>query len=134
MNTFDAEGKSDSISSRGAGHAPHIFANGFHYNDKGVMDLLRLGNSLWEGSTVNSRFQTTQITLGTASGGSELLKLDYNYGSTGNNGNVQSQTITVPTIGTATGFVTTQSYTYDALNRLATAEEKQYGMSTPDWR
>jgi RHS repeat-associated protein len=134
MNTFDAEGKNDSISSRGAGHAPHIFANGFHYNDKGVMDRLRLGNGLWEGSSVNSRYQPTQITLGTSAGGSELLKLDYNYGSGGNNGNVLSQTITVPTIGTATGFVTTQAYTYDSLNRLATVEEKQYDQSTADWR
>jgi hypothetical protein len=40
----------------------------------------------------------------------------------------------VPTIGTATGFVTTQAYTYDSLNRLATVEEKQFGMSTADWR
>jgi RHS repeat-associated protein len=134
MNTFDAEGKVDSVSSRGAGHAPHIFANGFHYNDKGVMDRLRLGNGLWEGRTVNNRYQPIQITLGTSSGGSELLKLDYNYGSAGNNGNVQSQTITVPTIGTATGFVTTQAYYYDALDRLASVEEKQYGITTPDWR
>jgi RHS repeat-associated protein len=134
QSAFDSEGKVGSVSSRGAGHAPHIFANAFHYNDKGVMDRLRLGNGLWEGSTINSRYQTTQITLGTSSGGTELLKLDYNYGSNGNNGNVLSQTITVPTIGTATGFVTTQAYTYDALNRLATVAETQYGQTTADWR
>jgi RHS repeat-associated protein len=133
MDTFDSEGKVDSVSSRGAGHAPHIFANGFHYNDKGVMDRLRLGNGLWEGGTINNRYQPTQITLGTSSGGSELLKLDYNYGSNDNNGNVLSQTITVPTIGTATGFVTTQAYTYDSLNRLATVAETQYGQTTADW-
>jgi hypothetical protein len=79
MNTFDTNGRVDSVSSRGSGHAPHILANAFHYNDKGVMDRLRLGNGLWEGSTVNSRYQTTQITLGSSAGGSELLKLDYNY-------------------------------------------------------
>jgi hypothetical protein len=116
------------------GHVSQIYANGFHYSDKCVMDRLRLGNGLWEGGTINSRYQPTQITLGTSSGGSELLKLDYNYGSNGNNGNVLSQTITVPTIGTATGFVTTQAYTYDALNRLATVAETQYGQSTPDWQ
>jgi RHS repeat-associated protein len=38
------------------------------------------------------------------------------------------------TIGTATGFVTTQAYTYDSLNRLATVAETQYGQTTPDWR
>lgn len=45
-----------------------------------------------------------------------------------------SQTITIPSIGSATGFVTTQAYTYDSLNRLATVAETQYGQSTPDWR
>lgn len=134
MNTFDSEGKNDSVSSRGNGHAPRIHANAFHYNDKGVLDRLRLGNGLWEGMTANNRFQTTQITLGTTSGGNDLLKLDYNYGSTANNGNVLNQTITVPTIGSATGFVATQDYTYDQLNRLATVAETQYGLTTPDWR
>ena len=40
-----------------------------------------------------------------------------------NNGNVKSQTITTPTIGTNQGFVATQIYAYDSLNRLKSAVE-----------
>ncbi|HET8670480.1 MAG TPA: RHS repeat-associated core domain-containing protein, partial [Candidatus Saccharimonadales bacterium] len=52
-----------------------------------------------------------------------ILKLNYGYGTTDNNGNVQSQTITVPTVGNVNGFAATQTYTYDSLNRLETAQE-----------
>jgi RHS repeat-associated protein len=49
--------------------------------------------------------------------------LDYDYGSTNNNGNLLSHTLTVPTIGTVTGFTATQTYAYDSLNRLSIASE-----------
>jgi hypothetical protein len=55
--------------------------------------------------------------------GVNRLKLNYTYGTTTNNGNVLTHTITVPTIGAATGFTATQSYTYDELNRLEVAQE-----------
>jgi RHS repeat-associated protein len=42
---------------------------------------------------------------------------------TQSNGNVLSQTITVPTVGQTDGFVATQSFEYDTLNRLQSAEE-----------
>ena len=52
------------------------------------------------------------------------MKLSYAYGSTDNNGNVKSQTITVPTVGAVTGTTLNQCYTYDEFNRLKTAEER----------
>ena len=63
--------------------------------------------------------------------GKELLKLDYTYrvvennqlNTAKNNGNIQSQTITVPTVGTSTGFTAVQTYTYDSLNRIDDAKE-----------
>jgi RHS repeat-associated protein len=56
------------------------------------------------------------------------LKLEYDYGTTDNNGNVKSQTITVPTmmmpnVGLVQGFTATQTYSYDELNRLKSAIE-----------
>ncbi len=48
---------------------------------------------------------------------SSLLKLQYGYGTTANNGNVLTQTITIG------ATVMNQSYVYDALNRLQTAQE-----------
>jgi hypothetical protein len=54
-----------------------------------------------------------------------LLQLSYRYETmTGaqsnhdNNGNVLSQTITVPATGTVAGFTATQTYGYDGFNRL----------------
>jgi hypothetical protein len=43
--------------------------------------------------------------------------------TTDNNGNVLSQAITVPTVGTTLGFIANQTYNYDFLNRLKHATE-----------
>jgi RHS repeat-associated protein len=55
-----------------------------------------------------------------------LLKLNYSYGTTANNGNVQSQMITVP--GLSQPFI--QNYTYDSLNRLLSATETNNSAQT----
>jgi RHS repeat-associated protein len=57
---------------------------------------MRLGNGLWETTQFNSRLQPTQIGLGSGSQTQDKVRLDYSYGTTQNNGNVLSQTITVP--------------------------------------
>jgi hypothetical protein len=59
--------------------------------------------------------------LGTVQNGTDKLKLDYEYNSSGqndNNGNVLKQTITVPTVGTNNGFAAVQTYTYDSLGSV----------------
>ena len=71
----------------------------------------------------------TAIRLGTSTStncanttGTDLLNLAYSYGTTNNNGNVQSQTIVRP-VGTWT-----QSYSYtDGVNRLTSASESGTG-------
>jgi|GEM_PF-3194698 len=84
---------------------------------------MKLGNGRWEHTTYEpKRLQPTLIGLGTSSTDSSLLELDYTYGTTTNNGNVMSQTITAPKTGTGT-LILTQNYSYDALNRLSVAEE-----------
>ena len=99
------------------------YADSFTYTAAGAVSSMQLGNGKWESTTFNSRLQPTQIALGTVQNGTDKLKLDFSYGTTQNNGNVQSQTITVPTVSTTAGFTATQSYTYDSLNRLKSAEE-----------
>ena len=84
---------------------------------------MQLGNGKWESTRFNSRLQPTQIALGTVQSRTDKFRLDYSYGTTTNNGNVQSQTIAVPTVGSNQGFTATQSYTYDSLNRLKDAKE-----------
>ncbi len=95
----------------------------FTYNAAGAVTSMQLGNGRWESTQFNSRLQPTQIALGATTGATDLLKLDYSYGTTNNNGNVLSQTITVPTVGINTGFTAVQNYSYDSLNRLTQATE-----------
>ena len=87
------------------------------YTSHGAISAMKLGNGLWEHTSFNSRLQPTLIGLGTSSTDSSKLALGYAYGTTDNNGNVQSQTITAPNL------TLTQSYHYDALNRLSQAQE-----------
>lgn len=109
-----------------AGASSTDATNRLQYAVTGMIQTMKLGNNLWERTTFNSRFQPTQIALGTSSTDSSKLKIDNAYGvlvngvldSTKNNGNVQSQVITLP------GLTLTQSFVYDELNRLKSAEEK----------
>lgn len=71
-----------------------------------------------------------QIALGNVQNATDQLKLNFTYNTTtggtpnaDNNGNVLSQTITVPTVGSNQGFTAVQTYTYDALNRIKDAKE-----------
>lgn len=108
-----------------AGAAASDTANRIQYTAHGAISTMRLGNALWEHTNFNPRLQPTQIGLGTASNNSSVLQLDYSYGTTNNNGNLQTQTITLPG-----GLILTQSYTYDYLNRLLTAQEMNGGNSS----
>jgi RHS repeat-associated protein len=92
------------------------------------MTSVQLGNGRWESTQFNNRLQPTQIALGTTQGATDLLKLEYGYGTTDNNGNVQLQKITVPGVA----FPYWQIYTYDELNRLKAAVETQNLSQT--WR
>ncbi len=84
---------------------------------------MKLGNGKFENTQFNSRLQPIQIGLGASASTQNLLKLNFDYGTTDNNGNVKSQMITVPTVGANPGFVATQNYTYDSLNRIKQATE-----------
>ncbi|HLG13898.1 MAG TPA: RHS repeat-associated core domain-containing protein, partial [Blastocatellia bacterium] len=103
-----------------AGGASGDAVNRIQYTAHGAVSAMKLGNSLWEHTMFNSRLQPTQIGLGTAASGAgstSVLGLDYEYGGSDNNGNVQSQTITVG------ANVMVQSYGYDRVNRLTLAKE-----------
>ena len=94
------------------------YAKNLTYNAAGAVTSMQLGNGKWESTQFNSRLQPTQIALGTTQTATDKLKLNFDYGTTTNNGNVLTQTITVPS-----GFTATQTYTYDALNRINDATE-----------
>ena len=100
------------------------YAKNFTYTAAGAVGSMQLGNGKWESTAFNSRLQPTQIALGTTRGTTDKLKLNFDYGTTANNGNIQNQTITVAGTG---GFTAVQNYNYDSLNRLQAADEKPYG-------
>jgi len=102
--------------------------NRLQYTSHGAVSVMKLGNSKWEHTNFNTRLQPTQIGLGTSSTNSSLLQLDYTYGTTTNNGNVLTQRILVSLLDV------TQFYTYDEVNRLKTAEEKQTSTQTQIWK
>lgn len=133
-NTLDTDGSLQQVQSRRANDTFRNYANGFTYTAAGAVTALRLGNGKWETTQFNSRLQPTQIGLGTSATNQGLLKLNYDYGTTDNNGNVKSQTITVPTVGANQGFTAVQAYSYDSLNRLKSATENINGNQTPNWK
>jgi len=126
-NTLDANGGLSLVETKPSGGAYQTRASNFTYNAAGAVSSMQLGNGNWESTQFNPRLQPTQIALGTTQNATDLLKLEYGYGTTANNGNVLSQKITVP--GLAHPFE--QAYAYDSLNRIASATETYN--STQTW-
>jgi RHS repeat-associated protein len=123
-NVLDNNGDLEIVQSKkNANQGYFDYAKNFSYTAAGAVSSMQLGNSRWESTVFNSRLQPTQIALGTVQNGTDKLKLNYDYGATNNNGNVLSQQITVPTTGNAAGFTASQTYAYDSLNRLKSAQE-----------
>lgn len=137
-NILDASGDLSAVQSKKNSTSGYWnYANSFTYNAAGAVTSMQLGNGYWESTTFNSRLQPTQIALGVTPNSTNLLKLDYTYGTTANNGNVLSQTITVSTAGSNTGFAAVQTYTYDSLNRLNDATESvtpHGGSASQSWK
>ena len=123
-NVLDAGGDLAIVqSSKNVAAGYFNYAKNFTYTAAGAVSSMQLGNGKWESTIFNNRLQPTQIALGTTNGGTDQLKLNFDYGAAINNGNVLSQQITVPTTGGVAGFTATQTYSYDSLNRLKNATE-----------
>jgi RHS repeat-associated protein len=138
---YDAAGRIFNITGqRPADLRPTAYASLFGYAAHGAVSKLKLGNGLWEHTTYDpERLQPKEIGLGLSERESSALKLEYKYGKvvsgvpdkTKNDGNVQSQAITVAQLRSPTTnaiispqLSLSQSYTYDTVNRLISAEEK----------
>jgi RHS repeat-associated protein len=131
--TLDTDGDLQQIQSKKLNGTFQNYANAFTYTSAGAISSMRLGNGKFENTQYNSRLQPTQIGLGSSATSQNLLKLEFNYGGSDNNGNVKLQTITTPTVGTNQGFTATQNYSYDSLNRLKSAVETVTGQVNPNW-
>ncbi|HEX7314470.1 MAG TPA: hypothetical protein VF297_11130, partial [Pyrinomonadaceae bacterium] len=115
---YDAAGRVAGVRNNATGHyyaggAATDSTNRIQYTAGGAVASVRLGNGLWERTDYNSRGQLTRLRLGTAAAAASVLRLDYGYGvvtggtldAARNNGNLRSQTMTVP--GAAAPFVQT---------------------------
>ena len=94
-----------------------VYAGNGSYAPHGALAQLQLGNSLWETTQYNSRLQPSAIKLGMSAGSDSVFGSALDYGTTNNNGNVLSQTIT------GSGLSKTQTYQYDGASRLSVASE-----------
>jgi RHS repeat-associated protein len=134
-NVLDNDGDLSIVQSKKNQNAGYWnYAQHFTYTAAGAVSAVQLGNGTWESTAFNSRLQPTKIALGSVKDGDDKLHLGYGYGTTANNGNVLSQTITVPTVGTNTGFTAAQTYTYDSLNRIKDVKEHINNSQTPAWK
>ncbi len=100
--------------------ATTAFASSATYFSHGAVADFQLGNSLYEHASYNSRLQLDQIGLGLTAV-SDVFQLTYGYGGSANNGNVLSQDIRHTVNSASTTW--SQTYSYDALNRLKTTTE-----------
>jgi RHS repeat-associated protein len=148
-NVFDNNGYLSMVRSKKNSNSGYWnYGQNISYTASGAVSSLQLGNGRWESTQFNSRLQPTQIALGTVKLtpqttqlATSILKLNFTYNTPNtadNNGNVLSQTITVPseTRGTQTydAFTATQTYTYDSLNRIKQATETISGQSGNRWQ
>lgn len=100
-----------------------------NYTAPGGIHTLTMGNGVQEQFSWNDRMQPTQVQV-TSPAQTSLLTLGFSpcpgggqSCPAGNNGNLQSQTISFPAIGSAPALNLTQTYGYDALSRLTSATE-----------
>ena len=111
----DDAGRVDSVMS-----GTTTYADPTAYTADGRVSQMQLGNTLWETRDYHTPGTTTVFTLfelGAMGEILERLKLGYDYSGSANNGNLAGHTIV------RSGETWTQNYTYDGVNRLASAME-----------
>jgi YD repeat-containing protein len=128
QTSYDAAGRVQGVTGLGAdGTTPMVFAvpGSVRYAPHGGVRAMRLGSGRWDNATYNSRLQPQMVGVGGSEGDTGVMRLEYGYGATDNNGNVREQWIV------AGGGVRHQRYDYDERNRLRWLAESLDG--TPVW-
>ena len=111
-NCYSAVGRVTTLGNGAVGSSSSFVSNALYAPDGQLAQML-LGNGVTETIGFNARLQPTSV-VATGSAGT-ALSLGYGYGGSNNNGNVQSQSIV--------NLGASQAYSYDPLNRVATAQE-----------
>jgi len=115
--TNDSAGRLASLNSNVTTYAAAASVSSISYASHNGVSSETYGNSLVHAISYNNRLQPIQIELGTSGNPTSIVSLVYSYGTSSNNGNVSSVTYN------GGGLSYTQTFGYDALNRLTTAQE-----------
>jgi RHS repeat-associated protein len=115
--TNDAAGRLGSLNTNATSYSPAANISSVGYASHNAMKTETYGNNLVHAITYNNRLQPTEIKLGTSGAPTSVALLTYNFGTTNNNGNVQTAGYT------GGGLSYTQTFGYDPLNRLTTSLE-----------
>lgn len=82
MTDLENSAELATVKSKKVSASPYVnYASNFTYNAAGAVMSMELGNLNWEKTVFNSRLQPTQIALGKTHDATDLLKLDYSYGT-----------------------------------------------------
>ena len=125
--SYDNAGRVSQVSRYISSALDKTYASGFSYSSHGAVSAMSLSYisgspKMTEQTSYNSRLQSTKMEMRKGGTNELLLGLDYGYGTTANNGNMQTQGIRIGGTVTAT-WTMNQTFTYDALNRLDLATE-----------
>lgn len=123
---YDTAGRISNLTGQ-IGATTKTYASEFNYTPHSAIASFHLGNGLWEHANFNSRLQPTEIGLGGTPTGVDKLQLGYDYGTTNNNGSILSASIVLP------GLSVNQTFGYDPLGRLLSAEERNSSNSV-NWK
>lgn len=115
--SYDGAARLSAFTSGATSFAASANVSSIGYASQGMLSTETLGNGLVHSVTYNNRLQPGQITLGTSGSPSSVMSLVYDYGTTNNNGNMLGVNYT------GGGLSYTQTFFYDSLNRLTTAQE-----------
>jgi YD repeat-containing protein len=120
--TYDSAGRPNTVRSTPLGGTQTTYVSSASYATHGALSQIAMGNGITETTSFNARLQPVSIQAG------NLLTLGYSFSPSQNNGNVQTQTITRPGVGSWT-----QTYGYDGVNRLTSANESGTGSWTESY-
>jgi RHS repeat-associated protein len=115
--SYDASARLSGVSSSATSYAAAASVSSIEYAAHNGLKNETYGNNLIHRVAYNNRLQPIEIKLGTSGSPASIVDIDYSYGSTTNNGNISSIDYN------GGGLSYTQAFTYDSLNRLATANE-----------
>lgn len=116
----DNLGRLSKVTGQVSGQTERTYLGNLGYTSFGAVRYARLGNGKWESAGFDPKtLQIEEIRVGSSAADAGLLKIEYDFGTTDNNGSLRQQKITVP--GAPNPII--QNYTYDALNRLKSATE-----------